>query len=317
MKYYVGVDLGGTNIAVGIVDENFEIIARSKLKTKAIRPAEEIFDDMAVAVNMALADAKLSLRDTEWVGIGSPGTVNPATGVIGFANNLGFHDVPIKKMMEERLHTRVFVENDANAAAFGEATAGAGRGISNMMAVTLGTGIGSGVLIDGKMLTGVDGKGGELGHTGIVKDGRPCSCGRKGCVEAYASATGLIISTKEAMEKNPQSKMWESAKTLEEVSGRTAFDAMRQGDEAAEAVVAEYCDYLAYGLVNYINIFAPSLIVIGGGISKEGEPFLNRLHSNIEAQIYGGVVSTKLACAQLGNDAGIIGAAFLGNLNKA
>ena len=315
MKHYIGIDLGGTNIAVGIVNEKFEIIARAKLKTKAIRPAEDICDDMKIAVDMALNEAKLSMADVEWVGIGTPGTVNPVTGVIGFANNLGFNNVPIKSLMEDRLGTSVFVENDANAAAYGEAIAGAARGIDNMMAITLGTGIGSGVMIDGKMLTGIDGGGGELGHTGIVKGGKHCTCGRDGCVEAYASATGLIASTKEAMQKAPQSKMWERAKTLEEVSGRTAFDAMRDGDETAEAVVAEYCDYLAYGLVNYINIFAPQLIVLGGGISKEGEPFLDRLRGSIKAQIYGGTLKTELACAQLGNDAGIIGAAFLGNLS--
>ncbi|MEF9853601.1 MAG: ROK family glucokinase [Hydrogenoanaerobacterium sp.] len=314
MKNYVGIDLGGTNIAVGIVNEKYEIIAGSKLKTNVPRPAEAICDDMAKAVEMALADAKLRISDVEWVGIGTPGTVNPVTGVVGFANNLNFHNVPLKTMMQERLKTRVFVENDANAAAYGEATAGAAKGVSNMIAITLGTGIGSGVLINGKMLTGVNGAGGELGHTGVVFGGRHCSCGRDGCIEAYASATGLITTTKEEMQKHPESKLWQCAKTLDEVSGRTAFDAMREGDEVAEHIVAQYASYLAYALVNYINIFAPSLIVIGGGISHEGELFLEMLRADIKAQIYGGEVHTELACAKLGNDAGIIGAAFLGNL---
>lgn len=314
MKYYVGIDLGGTNIAVGIVDESYQIISRSTLKTQAIRPAEQICDDMEKAVTLALASAELTLADVEWVGIGTPGTVNHDTGVIGYANNLDFHNVPIRTMMEDRLGIKVFVENDANAAAYGEVVAGAGRGVDNMIAVTLGTGIGGGILIDGKIYSGQEGSGGELGHMGIVAGGRLCTCGRHGCVEAYASATGLINLTKEAIERPDGGKLKELAEKEGKVSGRTAFDAMRAGDSAGEAVVNEYVEYLAYGLVNYINIFAPELIVIGGGISKEGETFLELLRKAMSPQLYGGSCTTKLACAQLGNDAGIIGAAFLGNL---
>ncbi|WP_312644455.1 ROK family protein [Hydrogenoanaerobacterium sp.] len=314
MKYYVGIDLGGTNIAVGVVDENYQIISRSKMKTNAIRPAEPICDDMAAAVHMALKNASLTLKDVYWVGVGTPGTVDHTTGVIGYANNLDFHNVPIKKMMEERLGVKVYVENDANAAAYGEAVAGAAKGVQNMLAITLGTGVGGGIILDGKIYSGTHGAGGELGHMGIVMGGRHCTCGRNGCIEAYASATGLINLTKEAMQEHKDSKMWQFAESLEQVSGRTAFDAMREGDAYGEAVVDTYVEYLAYGLVNYINIFAPELIVIGGGISKEGEPFLKRIREKISAQIYGDSTVTRLACAQLGNDAGIIGAAFLGNL---
>lgn len=314
MKYYVGIDLGGTNIAVGVVDENCHIIARSKLKTNAIRPAELICDDMAEGVRQAVHNANLTLQDIEWVGVGTPGTVNHTTGVIGYANNLDFHNVPIKAMMEERLGMKVYVENDANAAAYGETVAGAAKGVQNVLAITLGTGVGGGIIIDGKIYSGTGGAGGELGHMGIVKGGRHCTCGRDGCIEAYASATGLINLTKEAMEAHKDSKMWDYANSLEQVSGRTAFDAMHAGDAYGNEVVNEYVEYLAYGLVNYINIFAPELIVIGGGISKEGEPFLAKVREKISEQIYGSSTVTKLALAQLGNDAGIIGAAFLGNL---
>lgn len=314
MKYYVGIDLGGTNIAVGVVDENYQIIARSKLKTNAIRPADPICDDMEKAVGLALASVELTMADVEWVGIGTPGTVNPKTGCIGYANNLDFHDVPMKDMMEQRLKTKVFVENDANAAAYGEAVAGAAQQVCNIIAVTLGTGIGGGIIINGKLCSGLNGKGGELGHMGIVAGGRRCTCGRSGCVEAYASATGLINLTKEAMEGPQGGKLREIAQKDGKVSGRTAFDAMRAGDAAGEAVVNEYVEYLAYGLVNYINIFAPEMIVLGGGISKEGEPFLEKLRSAMKPQLYGNSTDTKLVCAQLGNDAGIIGAAFLGRL---
>ncbi len=312
MQHYLGIDLGGTNIAVGVLDESYRIIARARLKTRAIRPAAEICDDMAKAARMAAEQAGISIADLPWVGVGSPGSVNPKAGVVGYSGNLGFRDVPLAAMMQERLGVTVYTENDANAAAYGEALAGAAKGVSNVLAITLGTGVGGGVILDGKILSGRDGAAGELGHMGIVVGGRPCSCGRNGCIEAYASATGLIRLTREAMEQHPESRLWELAPSLEQVDGKTAFDALRLGDAVGAAVVDEYVEYLAYALVNYINIFAPELIVLGGGISHEGEPFLERIRRAMEGKVFGGVNHTRLACATLGNDAGIIGAALLG-----
>ncbi len=315
--YYLGIDLGGTNIATAVVNEQYEIMGRGKLKTRCPRPADEIADDIAAACRMALEEAGLSLSDVEGVGAGIPGTVNKATGIIEYSNNLGFDQVPLQKMLEERLGCgKVYLENDANAAAYGELLAGAGKGCENMIAITLGTGVGSGIIVDGKIISGVNFAGGELGHTVIVKDGVLCTCGRRGCWESYASATGLIRLTKEAMEAHPDSKMWELAGSLDQVNGRTAFDAMRAGDPVGTQVAHDYMDYVACGLVNCINIFQPDIICIGGGISKEGETLLAPIRKYVEAERYSkhSAVQTQLKTAILGNDAGIIGAAFLKKL---
>lgn len=314
--YYLGIDLGGTNIATAVVNEQYEILGRGKLKTRCPRPAAEIADDIAAACKMALEEAGLTMADIEGVGAGIPGTVNKASGIIEYSNNLGFDQVPMQQMLRERLGCDVYLENDANAAAYGELLAGAGKGCDNFVAITLGTGVGSGIIVDGKIVSGMNFAGGELGHTVIVKDGAMCTCGRPGCWESYASATGLIRLTREAMEKNPDSKMWELAGSLEQVNGRTAFDAMRAGDEAGSKVAHDYMDYVACGLVNVINIFQPTVVCIGGGISKEGETLLAPIRAYVERERYSkhSAKQTELKTAQLGNDAGIIGAAFLKKL---
>ena len=209
--YYLGIDLGGTNIAAGVVNENYEIIGRGKMKTNAGRSDDLILDDMAEAARMAVKDAGLELKDIASVGVGSPGSVNPYTGVIATSNNLGFSNLPMGKMLKERLGFNCYLENDASAAAYGEFIAGAGVGTKNFVAITLGTGVGGGIIIDGKLFSGANLAGGELGHTVIVMDGAQCTCGRKGCWEAYASATGLIHLTQAAMQSNKNSVMWELA----------------------------------------------------------------------------------------------------------
>ncbi len=317
MKYFVGIDLGGTNIAVGVVDEEFRIVARANRKTNSPRPAEQIADDMAAATKDALAEAGLTMNNVEWVGIGTPGTVNQETGVIEYSNNLQFHNAPMIKLMQERLGVGVYMENDANAAIYGEALAGAAKGVKNCIGITLGTGVGGGIIIDGRIYSGSNYAGAELGHTVIVYDGKPCTCGRKGCFESYASATGLIAMTKECLQANPQDDMWKFADgSLENVNGRTAFDAMRAGLASGKQVVDTYLNYLGCGLVNMINIFQPEILFIGGGISKEGETILAPLREYIERERYSkyAAKNTQLCVAQLGNDAGIIGAAFLGRL---
>ena len=253
--YHLGIDLGGTNIAVGVVDENFKIVGRGKMKTNAPRPAEEICDDMATAVKMAFEDAGLTMDDIDTIGIGAPGSINPHTGMIAVSNNLQFEKVPMGPMLKERLGRDVFIENDASAAAYGEFLAGAGRGTQDMVAITLGTGVGGGVIIGGKLFSGSNLAGGELGHTVIVQGGEQCTCGRKGCWEAYASATGLIKLTKASMEANPNSKMWELCDgDINNASGRTAYDGMRADDEAAKEVVKKYEEYVACGITNMVNI---------------------------------------------------------------
>lgn len=315
MGYYIGIDLGGTNIAVGVVDESFQIIGRANAPTGAFRPAELIADDIAATAREALKDADISLDLVEWVGIGTPGTVNPKTGVVGSAFNLGFHNTPLSKLLSDRLSKKVFLENDANAAAFGELKAGAAKGLDSALMITLGTGVGGGIIIGGKIQSGFNYKGGELGHIGMVYNGVPCTCGRKGCIEAYCSVSALIRMTREAMQLNATSKMWEIAgNSLDKVNGRTAFDAMRAGDAPAKAVVDQYIDQIAFAVSGMINLFQPQAIVIGGGISKEGETLFGPVRELAYAQTFNHEPDncTKILQAQLGNDAGIIGAALLG-----
>ena len=185
-KYKVGVDLGGTNIAVGVIDENYNIIGRGRLKTNVPRPAEEIFADIVKGVKIAAENAKISLDQIESIGIGTPGNVNKETGYIEYANNLNFNQVPAVKMINELIDAKVFLENDANCAALGEAVAGVGKGKKLFIAVTLGTGVGGGIINDGKVMAGCNEAGGELGHMVIEMNGIPCNCGRVGCWEAYA-----------------------------------------------------------------------------------------------------------------------------------
>lgn len=314
--FYLGIDLGGTNIAAGIVDENNHILAKANRKTHVPCTPEEMIDQLAGTTMDVLNKANLTLDDIPWIGIGCPGTVNRDTGVIEYANNLQFSNMPMKELLEAKTGKKVIIENDANAAAYGEYQAGALKGAKYAVAITLGTGVGSGIIIDGKVYSGSNFAGGEFGHTVIVYDGRPCTCGRKGCWEAYSSATGLITSTKEAMQKvGRDTTIWKIAGgSLDNVDGRTAFQAMREGDPTGKAVVDSYIAYLGCGLTNCINIFQPDILCIGGGISNEGEPLMKPLREYVERESYSmnSNQKTVICRATLGNDAGIIGAALLG-----
>lgn len=313
--YRIGVDLGGTNIAVGVVSEDLKIVGRGKVKTKCPRPAEEIFDDIALAIDMAVKDAGITMDEVSSIGVGTPGSVNKSNGYIEFANNLDFNKVPAKDMLEERLGKKeIYIDNDANCAALGEAVAGVGKGVGNFVAVTLGTGVGSGIIINGKIVSGINYAAGEMGHMVIMVDGEQCNCGRRGCWEQYASATALISQTKDAMRHHHDSKMWELVNdNIDNVSGRTAFDAMRLGDKAAKEVVDRYIYYVAAGVINIINALQPEIICIGGGIGHEGETILEplRMHVNRERYSIYAAKQTKIMAAELGNDAGIFGAALL------
>lgn len=316
MKYYVGIDLGGTNIVAGVVDENYNIISKASTKTNCPRPEKEIADDMAKMALQAVKNANLEISDIEWIGIGTPGIANSATGIIERANNLGFVNTPMVKYIKETIDKPVFIENDANAAAYGEFVAGAAKEARNAICVTLGTGVGAGIIIDGKIYSGSNYAGAEIGHTVIEVDGAECSCGRKGCFEAYSSATGLIRMSKEAMEKNPDSIMNKMAHEKGgKVTARTSFDAMRAGDKSAKEVVDKYIKYLAAGITNTINIFQPDILCIGGGVCNEGDPLLLPVKALVENEDFAknSEKRTEIVIAKLGNDAGIIGAAFLGN----
>lgn len=315
MGYYIGIDLGGTNIAGGLVTEDGTILAKGSVPTGRGRSAAEIVDDMAALAKRVAEDGKVGWEEVASVGLGVPGTANKETGVVEFANNLGFFDEPIVKLLEERLPgKRILFDNDANAAAWGEYVAGSGKGTESMIAVTLGTGVGGGIILNGALYEGINYAAGELGHFVIALDGKACSCGRKGCYEAYASATALIEQTKEAMEMNPASALWEIVGgDLERTEGKTVFDGIRLGDETAKLVFDRYIRYVGVGLVDLINVFQPELICIGGGISKAGEMLLAPLRHMIEEESYTRTAKrqTKLAIASLDNDAGIIGAALL------
>ena len=317
--YRIGIDLGGTNIAVGIVNETFEIIAQDSTPTLVGRPGEQIVDDIAMLCRRLCEKLGISESDIDSLGIASPGVVDDKMGYVIYANNLGFRHFPIIPLLHERVAIgKMHIENDANAAAWGEAIAGAAKGSKSSVMITLGTGVGGGIIADGKVFKGFNSAAGELGHIVIEVDGKPCTCGRRGCWETYSSATGLINMTKEKLaECEAQGRftaMTELIAKRGKVNGRTAFDGMRAGDEAAKEVVDTYIKYLASGVASMINIFQPEVLSIGGGISNEGQFLLDLLIPEVRPQTYGSgfVPETEIRIARLRNDAGIIGAAVLG-----
>lgn len=315
MKYYIGIDLGGTNIKAGVVDENYNIVAKASVKTNCPRPAEEICDDMAAVSKMAVEKAGITMDEVEWIGIGTPGIADNVNGVIPYSNNLDFHDVPVRKYIQKTIDKPVYVANDANAAAYGEYIAGAAKGSNSAVCITLGTGVGAGVIINGRLLEGENLAGAEIGHMVIGVDGPECTCGRKGCFEVYSSATGLIRMTKEAAAADPASVLNRLYKDDgDHYSARHAFIAMREGDKAGKEVVDKYIKYLAAGIANVINIFQPDILCIGGGVCNEGDPLLLPLRELVAKEIYTKMLTknTEVVIASLGNDAGIIGAAVLG-----
>ena len=317
MKYHLGIDLGGTNIAVGVVDSDFNIIGEASIPTGVPDTAAHIADRMAQASREAVKNAGVSMDEIESVGIGSPGSVDPHKGIVQNAFNLGFVNTPLRQLLGERLGKPVYLENDANAAAYGEVMAGAAKGHENVVVITLGTGVGGGILVNGKLITGASYCGGELGHMGMVYGGEQCTCGRKGCVEAYCSATALIRQTKRKMQEAPDSLMWDVVGgDIEKVNGRTSFDAMEKGDKAAKEVVDQYIGYLGFAVCSIINLLQPEMLLIGGGISKQGEVLLGPIREMMLKETFCKEPerNTVLAAATLGNNAGIIGAAALHRL---
>ena len=314
--YRIGIDLGGTNIAVGIVDDEHKIVVKKTTPTLAKRPPEEIVADMARVCLEACAELKIDIKDIANIGIASPGIANPVNGCVEYANNLPFLRFPIVKLLADGLgidRSVIKIANDANAAAWGEAVAGAAKGSANSIMVTLGTGVGGGIIINNKILVGFNSAAGEIGHIVIEQDGAPCGCGRRGCWEAYSSATALIRMTKEAVEECKKTGRYTSMLKAERISGRTACDAMRAGDEVGTEVYNKYVKYLATGITNLVNIFQPEVISLGGGVSNEGQSLIDAITPLVRAEQYGGdvVALTQLRIATLGNDAGIIGAAAL------
>ncbi|MBP3493579.1 MAG: ROK family protein [Oscillospiraceae bacterium] len=307
--YRIGIDLGGTNIAVGVVNAQYEIIAHHSVPTLAQRSAEEVIRDMGDAVETVLAKAGLTAADCESIGIGSPGTCDSEKGIVARAYNLGWFNVPICDILRERFGIPARLSNDANCAALAETVAGAAIGCKNMVLITLGTGVGGGIIIDGKIYAGMRSAGAELGHTLLVLDGEQCSCGRRGCWETYASATALIRQAEKAAAEHPQSLLAQ----VEQMTGLAVFQAADKGDAAAQAVIDRYCVYVAAGFTDLVNSLAPEMILLGGGISRQGERLLAPIREYVVNNCFGqkdGAVPV-IAAAKLGNEAGIIGAAAL------
>ena len=306
---YLGIDLGGTNIKGGVVNDAGEILREASRPTQVEKGSEAIADGIAALIK------DLEQGETfGGIGLGCPGTVDDESGEVVCAFNLNLIHYDLRGAIKARTGYEIRLGNDANVAALAEATVGAGKGAHSTVVITLGTGVGCGVVLEGKMLTGYTGAASELGHMVIAEDGAPCTCGRKGCFEAYASATALIRVTKEAMERHPESAMHAVARENGTVDGRTAFTAAQRGDEAAAEVVHEYVKYLASGVTNVVNIFFPEIVAFSGGIANQGEALLAPLRDEVRRQEFGGAYvkkHAKLVRCTLGYQSGIIGAALL------
>lgn len=312
MKYRIGIDLGGTNMAAGIVDETYAVPCRKSIKTRKDGTPEEIADDMAVLVHELCSEFGIDEKDIETVGIGIPGSVSK-DGIVEDANNIGFYYVPFEQMMRDRLAMPVQTVNDARAAAMGEYLAGAGRGSHTFQMLTIGTGIGGAFIADGQVFSGCNGAAGEIGHMVIERGGLPCSCGRRGCFEVYASASALKERMMHIVPKRQDSLLFQLCEGKKErLSGKLLFAALKEQDILAEELFAEHIEYLAEGIANLINALQPDMLCIGGGMSEQGEALLAPLRAAVAEKIYSkhSKVQTELKAAELGNAAGIIGAAY-------
>jgi glucokinase len=315
--YTIGIDIGGTDIKCGIADGEGNIVTKGKAAADAHLGAERTIQKAAELAETLCAEAGISMRGIAGAGAGIPGIIDPGRGMVVYNNNLGWRRVKFSKLLKERLKIPVYIGNDANVAALGEAEYGAGRDYKDIVMVTLGTGLGGGIISDGKILDGNKGAGAELGHMVLHTGGEKCTCGRRGCFEAYCSATALIRMTRKQMEKDAQSPMWAACDgDAGKIGGKTAFRFYRE-DAGAKKVVDKYIKLLAVGLANYANIFRPEAIVIGGGISNEGQFLLDLLEPKFKKQVYGKNLGPKvvLRLAELRNDAGFLGAAALARQN--
>ncbi len=297
--YRIGIDLGGTNIAAGLVDENGRILNKLSSPTQAYRGAEAILSDIA-----ALSAEVSAGHAVEGVGVAVPGTADRTAGVFLYAPNLPFVSYPLAERLSALVGAPVRLTNDAGAALWAEVHYGAAKGAKNAVLFTLGTGVGGGLMVNGTLYDGEGGAGAELGHTVIEMNGRPCGCGRRGCLEAYASATGLALTYKEER----------AARGLPDApdSGKAIFAAAEAKEEAATAALARYTSHLATGVANMVNVFRPEAVLIGGGLSHASEALLAPLRRALETEVYMGKSAPfpRICPTALGNDAGIIGAAL-------
>ena len=308
----IGIDIGGTSIKGAAVDSNGRVYETFSMPFVKGEPGEITVKKLASIVKEYIASFDLE-KKIVGIGIGCPGTLDIKNGVVNYSNNLGWDNLPIVDIMHEQLPYPIRLTNDANAASLGEAKFGAGKSYETIIMLTLGTGVGGGIIIDGKLFEGNEGKGGELGHTVIVVDGEQCTCGRKGCLEAYASATALIRDAKKAMRSNKRSLMWKISPDIDLVGGKVPFEAAKQGDPTATAVIDNYVKYLGEGILNFCNIFRPNVIVLSGGLANAGAFLFDKVNKYVEERYYGykSTPAVKIVPAELGYDSGKIGAAAL------
>lgn len=312
--YRIGIDLGGTNISAGLVNEEGKLLYKSSVPTGMGVSDYEITEIMAKFCLSIIRECDISERDVTSIGIGCPGVCDDLNGTLLYTVNLPFRNTNIAEIFSKFIRVPIHLANDANCAALGEVVAGGAKGYKDSITMTLGTGVGGGIIIDGKIYTGANHAAGEMGHIAIYAGGEQCSCGRKGCLEAYASATALIRESKKAAVEHPSSMIAQLCEgDLNKINAKTPFDAKRAGDKIGTEIVDKYIRDLGEGIIDYINIFQPEIILLGGGISKEGEYLLKPLREYVFTYSYGHefLKKTKIECAVLGNDAGIIGAAML------
>jgi glucokinase len=314
MKYYLGLDVGGTNLVAGVVDENYTILSKERLVTNASRSIDEITSDMAEVSRKAVSSAGLELSDISSWGIGMPSCVNPKTNLLVHSNNFGWKNVPVYDYLAKYLSLPTYIANDANCAVYGEVLAGVAKDYTDAVMLTLGTGVGGGIVIDKKIYSGYDTMGAELGHTKLVYNGVRCTCGQKGCLESYCSSTALIRQTKEAVETTPGSLIMELCEgDKNKIDGEIVFTAAKQDDKLAKELVDDYIAHLAAGISTFITIFRPQVIILGGGIAHAGDFLLKPLNEKLYESTFAAEIIgiPPVVRAELGNDAGLIGAAFL------
>lgn len=312
MKYTIGIDLGGTNIVAGLVDEQYHLLDKAAVKTQPEKGFDFITDNMARLVATLLQRAKLAPADVSSIGIGSPGTPDKETGDIVFSNNLNWHNVPLASSVQGKTGIRTVVANDADCAALGEFVAGAGAEDASMALITIGTGVGSGIVMDGKLFCPAGSNAPELGHTTLICGGEPCTCGRNGCAEAYISFTALIRDGNRAADAHPDSMLAKLRSEGQALNGKNIFDCGKAGDPAAKELMDRFIEYMGQFLANVGNGFGVRAIVVGGGISKEGEWLCRRLREIVVREMFvGEMFAPPIRMATLGNDAGVIGAAAL------
>ena len=312
--YYIGLDVGGTTFKAGVVTEDGRIVHKDAMPTGIERPYQEIIADMAALCKKVAADADIEMSEIKSIGVGVPGLFDNKTGMIPFCTNLGWHDIPFVAEMKKHLDTPVYGDNDATVAGLAESVAGVSAGIRDSVFLTLGTGVGGGIIIDGKPYSGAHGCGSEIGHMMIKMGGELCTCGNYGCFERYASATAIIREARKAIVEYPESSMLAACGgDPEKLNAKIVIDAARAGDEAAKAVFGGYVQALAVGIINIINMLDPEVIVLGGGVSAAGEFLLDAVREAVKPMVFFKTMPyARIELAQLGNDAGIIGAAMLG-----